>query len=234
MSTSEIDLTWSASTDNVGVTGYTIYRDNSPLTTVGSAPTSFQDTGLAPSTPHTYTVDAFDAAANHSLPSDPASDTTFTPSGGTTTFNPVADDYVDGSPPASNFGGLVQLRVDASPDVLSYLRFNVTGLTGTVTNATLRVYTTSSANTVGYDVFGVADNLWTETGLNYNNKPALAATKTGSSTKPVTNAYTTVDVTPLVSGNGPVNLALRTTSSTALALSSKEAANKPELVVTTS
>ena len=59
-------------------------------------------------------MDAFDAATNHSLPSDPASDTTFTPTGGTTTFNPVADDYVDGSSPGSNFGTGLGLRVDAS------------------------------------------------------------------------------------------------------------------------
>jgi chitodextrinase len=233
VSTSEIDLAWNPSSDNVGVTGYTIYRDNNPVGTVDGSTTSFQDTGLSPATSYSYTVDAFDAAANHSLPSDPASATTFTSTGGTTTFNPVADAYVVGTSPTTNFGTATSLRVDASPDTASYLRFSVAGLTGPVASATLRIYATSNQSP-GYDVFGVADNTWTESGINYNNRPALAAAKTGSSGK-VAGApvYTTVDVTPLVSGNGPVSLALTTTSSTALALASRESATKPELVVQT-
>ncbi len=36
---SRIDLAWEASNDNVGVTGYEIYRDDSPLTTIGPSTT---------------------------------------------------------------------------------------------------------------------------------------------------------------------------------------------------
>jgi parallel beta-helix repeat protein len=67
-----IDLSWSPSSDNVGVTGYTIYRDSVPLATVGGSTTTYQDTTVVPSTTYSYTVDAFDAAGNHSLQSDPA------------------------------------------------------------------------------------------------------------------------------------------------------------------
>jgi chitodextrinase len=63
---SEIDLTWTASTDNVAVTGYVISRDGVELTTVAGTATSFQDTGLAPSTGYVYTVEAIDGAGNHS------------------------------------------------------------------------------------------------------------------------------------------------------------------------
>ena len=62
VSASEIDLTWTASTDNVGVTGYNIYRNNNQIGTSSAA--SFADTGLAPSTSYTYAVAAFDAAGN--------------------------------------------------------------------------------------------------------------------------------------------------------------------------
>ena len=50
------------STDNVGVTGYEIYRDDAPLTTIGPS-TTYSDTVLAPAT-HKYEVRALDAAGN--------------------------------------------------------------------------------------------------------------------------------------------------------------------------
>ena len=49
--------TWTASTDNVGVAGYTILRNGSPI---GSAAgTSYTDTTVSPSTTYSYTVEAF-------------------------------------------------------------------------------------------------------------------------------------------------------------------------------
>jgi Phosphoesterase family/Fibronectin type III domain len=73
-------VTWSASSDNVGVTGYDVFRDGAKVQTVGGTTTTFQDTGLAPSTTYVYTVDAFDAAGNTSSQSAGASVTT--PAGG--------------------------------------------------------------------------------------------------------------------------------------------------------
>jgi len=74
ISTSQIDLSWDASTDNVGVTGYRIYRDD---VEVGSgATTTFSDTGLSAFTSYTYRVSAFDAAGNESAQSDPEEATT--------------------------------------------------------------------------------------------------------------------------------------------------------------
>ncbi len=80
VSTSQIDLSWTASTDNGGgsVAGYNIYRDgaSTPINTVTG--TSYSDTGLTLNTLYTYTVSAIDDAnpANESQPSAPASATT--------------------------------------------------------------------------------------------------------------------------------------------------------------
>jgi chitodextrinase len=75
---SSVSLRWSASTDNVGVTGYDVYRAG---TKVGStASTSFTDTGLTASTAYSYTVKAKDAASNVSAAS--AAVTATTQSGG--------------------------------------------------------------------------------------------------------------------------------------------------------
>jgi chitodextrinase len=67
VSQSQINLSWTPSTDNFGVLGYTVYRNSAQVGT--SASTTYSDTGLAASTTYTYTVDAFDAAGFHSAPS---------------------------------------------------------------------------------------------------------------------------------------------------------------------
>ncbi len=74
VSSSQINLTWSASTDNVGVAGYNIYRNGTQIATVTT--TTYSDTGLLPSTTYTYSVSAYDAAGNTSSMSASASATT--------------------------------------------------------------------------------------------------------------------------------------------------------------
>lgn len=64
-------LQWTASTDNVGVTGYRVYRDGKLVATAPT--TTYTDTGLTPLTTYSYTVAAIDAAGNVSDPSVPAS-----------------------------------------------------------------------------------------------------------------------------------------------------------------
>src|SRR5437667_6142985 len=56
------NLSWSASTDNVRVTGYIVRRNGVQVAT--PATTSFADTGLSAATTYTYTVAARDAAGN--------------------------------------------------------------------------------------------------------------------------------------------------------------------------
>ncbi len=74
ISSSQINLSWTASTDNVGVTGYNVFRGGVKIGTVPG--TSFQDSGLSASTSYTYNVSAFDAAGNTSAQSAGASATT--------------------------------------------------------------------------------------------------------------------------------------------------------------
>jgi hypothetical protein len=74
VSPSQIDLSWTASADNVGVAGYRVYRDGIQVAT--TMQTGYADVALAAATAYTYTVEAFDAAQNASPPSAPATSTT--------------------------------------------------------------------------------------------------------------------------------------------------------------
>ena len=82
-SSSQINLSWTASTDNVGVTGYFVQRcSGSGCTTfaqvasVAGTTTTYSDTGLTGSTSYSYRVQATDAAGNLSAFSNTASATT--------------------------------------------------------------------------------------------------------------------------------------------------------------
>ena len=70
-----IDLSWTAATDNVGVTRYEIYRDGALLDTIGAA-TSYSDNTVTAGSTHTYTVRAVDDAGNKSPDSNAATATT--------------------------------------------------------------------------------------------------------------------------------------------------------------
>src|SRR5213076_3070428 len=74
VSSSQINLSWAASSDDVGVTGYRVFRDGTQIATTST--TFFSNTGLSPSTTYFYTVAAVDAAGNASARSSPASATT--------------------------------------------------------------------------------------------------------------------------------------------------------------
>ena len=63
--TRQITVAWNASTDNVGVTSYYLYRANAKYKLLGKV-TSFVDTGLKAGTKYTYKVYALDAAGNWS------------------------------------------------------------------------------------------------------------------------------------------------------------------------
>jgi chitodextrinase len=66
---SSVTLTWSPSSDNVGVAGYRVFRNGSLVATVST--TSYTDSGLAPNTSYSYTVAAYDASNNVSVQSQP-------------------------------------------------------------------------------------------------------------------------------------------------------------------
>jgi chitinase len=88
---SSVSLAWTASTDNVGVTGYDVYRGSTKVATATG--TSYTDGGLSASTTYTYTVKARDAAGNVSAASNQVSATT--QSGGGTGGNRVMGYYAD-------------------------------------------------------------------------------------------------------------------------------------------
>lgn len=67
-SATKVNLTWNASTDNVGVAGYRIYRDGVRIGT--STTPSYTDSTAVPGATYNYNLNAYDSAGNVSTPSN--------------------------------------------------------------------------------------------------------------------------------------------------------------------
>jgi hypothetical protein len=180
-------------------------------------------------------VRALDAAGNRSAPSDPASAITpASPTVTTLTFAPVADARVNEGSATKNYATTFLRTVNGSnPQEDTYIRFQPAGITGAVTNARLRLHV-DDGTPDGPAVYGTSSS-WTETGINWSNRPARATGAVDDRGSLATGTTAEWNVTPLVTGDGAVSFALATPSSNGANFSSREnttAARRPQLVVT--
>jgi hypothetical protein len=212
------------------VAGYTLFRNGIVITTLSGTSLSYSDPFVSPATTYSYSIDAFDQAGNHSALSAPVLATT--PSvPASLTFTPSADTYVSASKPTTNYGKTTTLRLDASPDMHSYLRFSVQGLGGkTITRARLLFYVNNNSS-LGFRALSVADNSWGELTTNYSNAPALGSLLASSGSY-TTGTWVTLDVSSYLTGEGTFSFGVTTPGLTSLSLASREAgANSPQLII---
>ncbi len=146
VSTSQIDLSWTASTDNVGVAGYRIYRNGAQTGTTSG--TSYSDVGLSPATKYTYTVAAYDAAGNVSAQSTSASATTGSAQSPViTSFTATSKSIIAGQ--ATTLSWTVTGNPSPSLSVSNGVG-SVTGLTSiSVSPAATTMYTLTATNSAG-------------------------------------------------------------------------------------
>ncbi|MFD0886221.1 DNRLRE domain-containing protein [Streptosporangium algeriense] len=155
-----------------------------------------------------------------------------------TTFTPVADTYVDNGHTGTNYGTSGQLGVDGSPVKRFFLRFTVTGVTGTVGNVKLRVHTddVSGAESGSGGTFkAVSSTTWSETGTTWNNQPAIDGVTLGTLGSVARGSWYELDVTSYVTGNGTYSIGVVSSSSDGADYDAREsgASTAPQLVVTT-
>jgi chitodextrinase len=229
----QVNLSWGASTDNIGVTGYEIYRNGSLLTTKNGTTTTHTDTPVSGNTTYTYQVRAVDAAGNRSAFGNSVAVTT--PAGSTVKVSPDADAQVQEASPTTNLGTGTYLRADGGtdPDVESYLKFTVSGLPGAVQSAKLRVY--AYTGTVDGPAVYTTPTDWSESTINWNTKPGPTSAATDDKTSIGSNTWVEYDVTPLVTGNGTYGFRLAQTSTDGVDIRSREytdATLRPELLLT--
>jgi hypothetical protein len=148
------------------------------------------------------------------------------------TVTSVADSFTSEAFPSANYATVSYLKVQGGSARNGYVKFTVSGWSGPVGKATLKFWTLTSHAT-GFDVRSVSDNTWSETTLTYNNAPPFSSTVTASSGPFADRVWVSLDVTPLVSGNGTYSLALTTSSPDYLQVASKDngSSTAPRLIL---
>ena len=113
-----------------------------------------------------------------------------------------------------------------------FLQFNVSGIPTGATGITAQLRLRSQSSTsAGITAYAVSNTSWSETTLNWTNKPALGASLSTDSSH-TNGSDSTWNVSSHVNGNGTFALALNTSFSGDTTFSSREGANDPVLVVT--
>ena len=123
----------------------------------------------------------------------------------TTSFTATEDARVEQADANLNYGDYM-LKGAASPAVLSYLKFDVTGLDGPVLSATLRIYP-NTASKSGFQLRS-SSSAWSEGSIKWSNRPAASQIYASSGRYSCCGGYVDVDATPLISADGPVTAVL--------------------------
>ena len=180
-------------------------------------------------------VYARDAAGNVSGPSNQLDVTTQT-GPPMITFTPTDDSTIKETPPTSNYGAREDLEVDADSRKDILLRFNVTGIgTSSIASVTLRLFNLDRSS-FGGDFWIVTNSVWSENTVTWDTAPAPDGAFLGSLGSVDPGFWYEIDVTPLVTGDGPVTVRISSSSSNGADYASNEHTNgnASELTVTTS
>jgi len=177
---SSTNLSWSGATDNIGVTGYDVYRNGTLLASTTS--TTYSVTGLTASTTYSFTVKAKDAAGNVSVDSNSVSVTT----------SAVTITYCTASATNTNDERIQKVQLgtinNTSTGTAGYEDFTALStnlVRGTSNTISVTPFWTATKYNEAYSVYidYNQNGVFTDTG-------EKVWTKTGSQTTPATGSFT--------------------------------------------
>jgi glucose/arabinose dehydrogenase/PKD repeat protein len=178
-SPTQINLSWTASTDNVGVTGYQVFRNGTLIATTTT--NSYSNTGLTPNTSYSYSTKALDAAGNVSASSGAVSATT---PGGDATAPTVSLT----APTGSTVSGTVTVSATASDNV------GVSGVQFLLDGANLGAEDATSPYSISWNTTNVSN------GSHTLNARARDAAGNSALSAPLTVNVSNAQVTGIVAG----------------------------------
>ncbi len=161
-------------------------------------------------------------------------------SSNTLRFIPSDDSFVRSNRPTRLYGHADELRVreSSSADYNTYLKFPVSGLSGVVRSAAIRMYVIEGGPQGG-TVFTVSNHYrdsnspWDEGGLIFENAPSISGEPLSSIGEVNLDEFVEFDVTAAVTGNGTYSFAFTSNISEVARYGSKEGIVSPELVIVT-
>lgn len=228
-----VTLRWEPSADDVEVAGYVIRRNGIDLAELPARASKYAARRLKPDTEYQFTIAAVDKAGNRSRESSPVTvKTKVLLARQRLVFRPLADAYVSEARPFNTYGTISRkLRMDGVPVRRSYLRFEVSGLRGSITEATLMLYS-NKGSARGFFVHPVGPEPWDETSITYSTAPDFDEKAVARSGPFPPEVWTEVSIKELVEKDGLVTIALTTDDVTLISMRSRETGRyAPRLVV---
>ena len=142
-----------------------------------------------------------------------------------------ADAYFNTSSPTKNYATATVLKLH-SPTTAEYrpiVKFTLSGFSGAPTSVKIRLFVADGSDDCGswYKV----DNGWTETGVNWNNKPVVSGSPVATVGDGTTGTWVDVDVTSAITGNGTYSFEATSGSTNTAEFSSREGTNPPQVVI---
>jgi PKD repeat protein len=188
----------------------------------------------------TYTVTL--TATNSGGSSSATQQVTVTaPPPGTLLVNALDDAQVKSTTPGKKYGSLATLSVreaTVSGDVTyrTYLKFQVSGLTGTVSDVRLKLKVDGSSGSDGPDsgdVYLVSGATWSESTLSWSNAPPIVTLPVGAAVAAPLGGTIQIDLHTAITSDGTYTLALKSHSTDTVTYTSKEGGSPPQLLFTT-
>ncbi len=221
-----ITLDWSDNFE-INFDTYNLYRSTTSntghvLIASNLTESTYIDNAVTVGTTYYYVVRSLDTENNETENSNEAFATP-----GSTIVYPSDDIYVRSMAPDTNYAERTYLRVRGATDNLveSYLKFDVTGINGSIDECKLKLYAKDDIDNV--TVHLGSDNSWLESTMIWNNKP-LYGTADSTLNDLSANHWYEFDVTNLVQSNNTYTFVLTSTSTISqLDFGSKEDVNAP-------
>jgi hypothetical protein len=145
-------------------------------------------------------------------------------------FTPSDDAMVSSKSPVENFGSLatLELRQQSNEIIHSYLKFTVTGVSGTIVSAKVRLYVDKDSSDGG-SIYSVSNDYlntaepWLEDGLLWDNAPGFQSAPLSSVPGATSGTWVEFDVAAVVTADGTYSFGLDTDSRNRVVYSSSEA-----------
>ena len=145
------------------------------------------------------------------------------------TFTSNADATIRANRPTANDGASLILRNQLNK-YRAYMKFTVSGLSGAASNTKLRLWVAASSSNAG-SIYLVG-NGWTETGITWNNAPALPGSPLVVGGSAPLGTWVEFNLGSVVTGNGTYSFAISGGAQDTVDYDSREATHDPTLVVT--
>ena len=153
----------------------------------------------------------------------------------THSFSVTSDAYVDQAHPGTNYGYATRLRVDgdtgAGSDRHAYLKATVTGVTGRVDRAALRVWVADPTRD-GPRVYPTTTT-WSGKTITWRTRPAATGAAASDARRIERAVWVDLDVTSIVHGDGTYGFLVRPTSGDGLDVEALQGTHPPRLIVQT-